>query len=49
LYDLDEDPHEVRNIADDETCKEVLRDLKDKLKRFQDRTKDPWILKWDRE
>lgn len=49
LYDLDEDPHEVQNLADDVRHGETLQDLKGKLKRFQERTKDPWVLKWDRE
>ena len=49
LYDIEEDPHEVRNIADAEIGKGILQELKDKLKHFQERTKDPWILKWDRE
>ena len=49
LYDLETDPHEVVNLADDPAHAEILKDLKHKLKRFQERTKDPWILKWDYE
>ena len=46
LYDLENDPHEVNNLADDPRCAKVLEELKTKLKAFQERTKDPWILKW---
>jgi len=49
LYDLAEDPHEVRNLADDPSHAAVLKQLQAKLKRFQRQTKDPWILKWDYE
>jgi len=46
LYDLIKDPDEVNNLADDPKHEKVLAELKDKLKAFQKRTKDPWILKW---
>lgn len=46
LYDLEADPHEVKNLADDEEHADVLAELKGKLKAFQQRTKDPWIVKW---
>ena len=46
LYDLENDPHEVNNLADDPRRAKVLEKLKAKLKDFQKRTKDPWILKW---
>jgi N-sulfoglucosamine sulfohydrolase len=49
LYDLQADPHEVKNLADDPQHKSKLEELKAKLKAFQQRTKDPWLLKWDRE
>ena len=49
LYDLETDPHEVSNLADDPAHKQVLDELKNKLKAFQERTKDPWILKWEYE
>jgi N-sulfoglucosamine sulfohydrolase len=49
LYDLESDPHEVVNLADSADHAEVLAELKDKLKAFQKRTKDPWILKWNYE
>ena len=49
LYDLENDPDEVKNLADDPTYEKVLSDLKTKLKAFQKRTNDPWLLKWDYE
>lgn len=49
LYDLENDPHEIHNLADDAPSAATLEELKGKLKAFQKRTKDPWILKWDRE
>ncbi len=49
LYDLREDPHEVNNLADDPRHAERLAEMKTRLKQFQQRTSDPWILKWDYE
>lgn len=49
LYDLENDPDEVVNLADDPAHAGLLLELQAKLKSFQERTKDPWILKWDRE
>ncbi|MHC4367527.1 MAG: sulfatase family protein [Planctomycetota bacterium] len=49
LYDLESDPHEVSNLADDPGHQKVLEELKAKLKTFQKRTKDPWIVKWNYE
>lgn len=49
LYDLETDPHETRNLADDPAYADVLARLKAKLRDFQKRTGDPWILKWERE
>jgi N-sulfoglucosamine sulfohydrolase len=49
LYDLEEDPNELQNLADDSAHRETRGLLKLKLRDFQKRTGDPWILKWDRE
>ena len=49
LYDLEEDPHEIRNLSADTRHHSVLRDLQEKLRAFQKRTRDPWILKWNYE
>lgn len=49
LYDLENDPDEVKNLADDPKHAQTLEKLKAAIREFQKRTKDPWILKWDYE
>jgi N-sulfoglucosamine sulfohydrolase len=49
LYDLESDPDEIHNLADDANHHTLLVDLQNKLKEFQRRTGDPWLLKWERE
>jgi N-sulfoglucosamine sulfohydrolase len=49
LYDLAADPDEVKNLAADPAQAKLLDELKAKIKAFQKRTNDPWILKWDYE
>lgn len=49
LYDLEADPDELHNLAGDPKHATVLEELQAKLKAFQQRTKDPWELKWDYE
>lgn len=49
LFDLEEDPHEVRNLAEDDRHAGLLRSLQQNMKSFQERTGDPWILKWSYE
>ncbi|MHC4331576.1 MAG: sulfatase family protein [Planctomycetota bacterium] len=49
LYDLENDPHEVKNLAGNPRHEKVLAELKTKLKAFQKRTRDPWIVKWQYE
>jgi N-sulfoglucosamine sulfohydrolase len=49
LYDLERDPDEVHNLTDGADHRDVLADLQRKLKDFQRRTGDPWLLKWERE
>ena len=49
LYDIQADPDEQRNLADDPAYQEELTRLQTKLRQFQKRTDDPWILKWERE
>jgi N-sulfoglucosamine sulfohydrolase len=49
LYDLERDPDEIHNLASDMAHRKVLNDLQGKLKDFQRRTGDPWLLKWERE
>jgi N-sulfoglucosamine sulfohydrolase len=49
LYDLQEDPHEARNLADSAEHEQLLVDMQSKLRQFTEKTKDPWHLKWTRE
>ena len=46
LYDLQEDPDEVRNLATDPALKSVLDDMSAKLKAAQEATSDPWVVKY---
>ena len=46
LYDIEDDPHEGRNLADAPQLTDVLQSLKGRLRDFQRRTNDPWIVKW---
>ncbi len=46
LYDLQQDPDEIVNLADDPTLQTLKQGLLEKLKSFQTTTKDPWIHKW---
>jgi N-sulfoglucosamine sulfohydrolase len=49
LYDLQSDPDEIRNLADDPQHAALLSDLQQRIRGFQERTKDQWLLKWERE
>ncbi len=49
LYDLENDPHEVQDIARNLSNQAVLEDLQARLRTHQQRTGDPWILKWEYE
>jgi len=49
LYDLETDPHEIRNLADKPEAQAVFKELSEKLKAFQQRTRDPWIVKYEYE
>ena len=49
LYDLENDPHEIDNLATDVRYEDVLKTMQAKLKKFQQRTKDPWVRKWEYE
>ena len=46
LYDLEKDPHEGNNLAAHSEHGELLARLKKKLKKFQEETNDPWVMKW---
>lgn len=46
LYDLTADPDEIKNLAEDPKHAGVLKELRGKLKAFQERTGDPWVVKY---
>ncbi len=41
LYDLEEDPYELKNLADDPSCAEIRDRLIDVLTNWQEKTRDP--------
>jgi N-sulfoglucosamine sulfohydrolase len=49
LFNIASDPHETRNLAYDKAYSNVLDDLKGRIRGFQERTNDPWIIKWTHE
>ena len=49
LYDLENDPDEIINLANDKEYNTVLERMKTELKEFQYKTRDPWYCKWDNE
>lgn len=49
LYDLEADPDEAENLAKSPDHKEVVERMLQKIKAFQKRTADPWIVKWEHE
>src|SRR5262249_25023906 len=49
LYDLEKDPHESKNVAGDPKYADVLKDLRARLKDWQVKTKDPWVVKYTHE
>lgn len=46
LYDLEADPNETDNLAGRPEYRQMVEALSDKLRAFQERTKDPWLRKW---
>jgi N-sulfoglucosamine sulfohydrolase len=49
LYDLERDPLESTNLAANPKYAKVFAELKAKMKSFQERTGDPWVIKWQYE
>jgi N-sulfoglucosamine sulfohydrolase len=49
LYDKQADPDEFKNVADHSANAAVLKELSGKLKDFQARTRDPWLVKYEHE
>jgi N-sulfoglucosamine sulfohydrolase len=46
LYDLQEDPDEVENLADRPEYAELVDSFCANVRRFQEVTRDPWLHKW---
>jgi N-sulfoglucosamine sulfohydrolase len=44
LYDLAADPKELKNVAADPAKAKVRNELRAKLKAWQKRTNDPWLI-----
>src|SRR5262249_10287991 len=49
LYDLTQDPNELKNVAGDPRYADVLADLRRRLRAWQERTRDPWVIKYTHE
>jgi N-sulfoglucosamine sulfohydrolase len=49
LYDLEKDPNELNNVAADSRHAATLADLRRQLKEWQQKTKDPWVVKYTHE
>jgi N-sulfoglucosamine sulfohydrolase len=49
LYDLENDPGELVNLADDPRYAEMVAEFCQRVRAFQERTRDPWVHKWDYE
>ena len=41
LYELEKDPYQMKNLAEDEKYLNILKKMRDKLKRWMEMTKDP--------
>ena len=46
LYNIEADPHEVHNLAENPEFTQTLQTLQQRLKRFQEATRDPWVVKY---
>jgi N-sulfoglucosamine sulfohydrolase len=49
LYDLVDDPLELRNVADRPEHRALVEESVERLQRFQADTADPWLHKWEYE
>ncbi len=49
LYDITADPHELKNLAGDPKSAEVLADFRKQMRSWQEKTKDPWAIKYQHE
>ncbi|XP_062518816.1 N-sulphoglucosamine sulphohydrolase-like [Corticium candelabrum] len=49
LFNLESDPMELHNLADDTAHTETLQSLQQQLKTWQHKTNDPWMVKYTHE
>jgi len=49
LFDIVADPYESKNLAFEPAHQETLTKMQEKLKAWQQKTRDPWFLKWEYE
>ncbi len=49
LFDIEKDPEEGHNLALSTEYADILAEYKAKLKAYQKKMQDPWIMKWDYE
>ena len=49
LYDLEKDPKELKNMAGDRQYAGVLKELRVRLREWQEKTNDPWVVKYQHE
>ena len=49
LYDVVNDPDEINNLANTKDFETIQLEFIEKMKLFQKRTKDPWVVKWEHE
>jgi N-sulfoglucosamine sulfohydrolase len=49
LFDIEKDPQEGHNLALSTEYADILEEYKQKLKAYQKKMQDPWIMKWDYE
>jgi N-sulfoglucosamine sulfohydrolase len=46
LYDLEADPHEAKNLAEDPASQPIVSELKSRIRAWQEATDDPWLVKY---
>jgi N-sulfoglucosamine sulfohydrolase len=49
LYDLTKDPNELKNVAGEASYAAVLAELRKRVRDMQERTGDPWVIKYRHE
>lgn len=49
LYDLEKDPNELKNLAGDAGHARELEAMRQRLRQWQERTGDPWLIKYEHE